>query len=46
MLSSVPNLRNFLHAIHDNEDRAMCLEVIESFESEIVPITSQLERVR
>jgi len=36
-LVDVPGLRNFLHAVEDNKDRAMVAEVIDDFEKNVVP---------
>ena len=45
MLSSVPMLRNFLHAIKNDADRQLCQEVIEAFDKEVLPIEHIMEKV-
>lgn len=38
-LSSVPKLKEFIHAVTDEKNKALATRVIEGFEAEIVPIS-------
>ncbi|XP_002002055.2 hydroxylysine kinase [Drosophila mojavensis] len=43
MLQSVPQLRDFLYVLEDHQRKALCEEVIETFESKVLSVLPTLE---
>ena len=42
-LNSIPQVKNFLHAVQDETRRKMCKDIFDAFEKEVLGKTDQLE---
>ena len=42
-LNSIPQVKNFLHAVQDEDRRAMCKDIFDSFDKEVLGKQDQLE---